>query len=327
MGSKMEVCEGAKMEIYESTKIYIISPPNVITGGTEVLHQLCAKLKKYGYDAYMYYGIKEEPQIFQQYNLPVAIILPEICLFLLCEEDNVTKMIYWLSVDNFLGQLKVKITNYSRIIKEISNKGVNLDSYKGFFHLAQSEYAHQFLIKSGIDENKIFRLRDYINEKFTKMDVGYNSLGREDLVLYNPKKGIEFTNLLRHMAPHIDWVPIQNMTPEQVVQLMLRSKVYIDFGNHPGRDKIPREAAILGCCVITGIRGSARYFEDVSIDRQYKFLDIESNLPKIIEKITYCLNHYDEEIGNFNDYREIIKNDEIVFEQDLLDIFTKVVLN
>ena len=51
------------------------------------------------------------------------------------------------------------------------------------------------------------------------------------------------------------------MTPEQVVDLMSESKVYIDFGNHPGKDRIPREAVINGCCVITGVRGSARFKE------------------------------------------------------------------
>lgn len=52
---------------------------------------------------------------------------------------------------------------------------------------------------------------------------------------------------------------------------MSKSKVYIDFGNHPGKDRIPREAAISGCIVITGKRGAAAFAEDVCIPETYKF--------------------------------------------------------
>ena len=33
-------------------------------------------------------------------------------------------------------------------------------------------------------------------------------------------------------------------------------QVYIDFGHHPGQDRLPREAVQCGCVVITGTRGS-----------------------------------------------------------------------
>jgi len=33
-------------------------------------------------------------------------------------------------------------------------------------------------------------------------------------------------------------------------------QVYIDFGHHPGQDRLPREAVQCGCVVITGKRGS-----------------------------------------------------------------------
>ena len=43
----------------------------------------------------------------------------------------------------------------------------------------------------------------------------------------------------------------------QIIQILSRSKIYIDFGFHPGVDHLPREAAILKNCIITNKEGSA----------------------------------------------------------------------
>ena len=51
---------------------------------------------------------------------------------------------------------------------------------------------------------------------------------------------------------------------------MMESKVYIDFGNHLGKDRIPREVAS-GCCIITGKTGADKYKEDVYIGEKFKF--------------------------------------------------------
>lgn len=61
------------------------------------------------------------------------------------------------------------------------------------------------------------------------------------------------------MAQDLRWVPLIGMTTEEMRSCMSKSKVYIDFGNHPGKDRIPREAAISGCIVITGKRGAAAF--------------------------------------------------------------------
>jgi hypothetical protein len=109
-----------------------------------------------------------------------------------------------------------------------------------------------------------------------------------------------------------------------VIKTLQKAKVYIDFGNHPGKDRIPREAAILGCCVITGKRGSAAFFEDVPIPDEYKFEDKEKNIPKIIDKIKDCLENYEKRYEDFDYYREVIKNEPQKFIEDLRKIFIKV---
>jgi hypothetical protein len=114
------------------------------------------------------------------------------------------------------------------------------------------------------------------------------------------------------------------MPREEVIKLLQKAKVYIDFGHHPGKDRLPREAAILGCCVITGKRGSAKFFEDVPIPDEYKFEDKEESIPEIIDKIKDCFENYEERYKDFEYYRQFIKNEPQKFIEDLRKIFVKV---
>lgn len=118
---------------------------------------------------------------------------------------------------------------------------------------------------------------------------------------------MEFTKKLINSAPDLTWIPIENLTTEGVKNLLCESMVYIDFGNHPGKDRFPREAAICGCCIITGKRGSAKYFEDIPISDYYKFDEDESLIPQIIDKIRFCLTNFEEESLNFKEYKDFIK--------------------
>ncbi|MGB9794571.1 hypothetical protein [Caldisericum exile] len=83
----------------------------------------------------------------------------------------------------------------------------------------------------------------------------------------------------------------------EVIETLQRVKVYVDFGNHSGKNRLPREAIILGCCLITGKRESTAFFEDVPIHDEYKFEDIEENIFKIIEKIRDCFENFKERYG------------------------------
>jgi len=114
---------------------------------------------------------------------------------------------------------------------------------------------------------------------------------------------------------------IINMTRKEVIETLQRAKVYMDFGNHPGKDRLPRESAILGCCVITGKRGSARYFEDVPIPEQYKFEDKEESIPTIVERIRDCLENFEERYKDFDYFRQVIREEPKKFLEDLKKIF------
>jgi len=193
---------------------------------------------------------------------------------------------------------------------------------KSDYHFVQSFYALNFIKNRGIVQDKIYYLSDYLNKSFLETQTDLSK--KENIVTYNPKKGFSFTKKIIYSAKDIKFVPLSNMSRGELIKTLQRAKVYIDLGNHPGKDRIPREAAILGCCVITGKRGSAAFFEDVPIPDEYKFEDREVNIPKIIEKIEDCFENFEERNKDFDYYREVIKNEPQKFLEDLKKIFAKV---
>jgi hypothetical protein len=321
--------------INDKTKFYIAAPANFATGGPELLHQLAYKLKSEGKDVMMYYWPSNHPEPvhenYLQYGLNFVtnvdddpnniLIVPETRIHLLEGFTQIKKIVWWLSVDNhFLGLSGLKGRINSFLLRKMGsqnylffNKKIKLIDY----HLVQSKYAENALRGYGIEN--ILHLGDYLHESFLDEETCLNK--KENIVAYNPKKGITFTQQLIKYAPHIQFVPIENMTREQVVALLQRAKVYIDFGFHPGKDRIPREAAYLECCVITNKRGSARYQEDVPIMQEFKFDEKKSNLKQISNKIDDCFGDYDRNVSKFFSYKIEIKNQEREFECQMKSIF------
>ncbi len=111
------------------------------------------------------------------------------------------------------------------------------------------------------------------------------------------------------------------MTNEKVRNIMWKAKVYIDFGNHPGKDRIPREAAICGCCIITGMNGSAKFKEDVPIPNVYKFDSTNDNIECIVKQIHNIINNYDKISKDFTDYKKFISNEKKTFKNDVKKYF------
>jgi hypothetical protein len=95
----------------------------------------------------------------------------------------------------------------------------------------------------------------------------------------------------------------------------------MDFGGHPGRERMPREAAVNGCCVITNRRGSAKYYGDIPIPDKYKFEDDPENIPAIAARILNCFENYDDCVKDFYEYKEFVLNLETNFEKQIKDIF------
>ena len=100
--------------ISEKTKVYILAPAGVVTGGVELLHQLCDVLNRNGADAYIVYqGEKEHiiPADYGKYNIKISneyidyedniIVVPEVYIYKLNDIKKSQLLVWWLSVDNY----------------------------------------------------------------------------------------------------------------------------------------------------------------------------------------------------------------------------------
>lgn len=328
-------------------KIYVVSPAYNKTGGLELLHQLVHILNQKKLNAYITYldidrKRKDSPinEAYEKYvkeykslsevedSKSNIIILPELSINIVNRFKNAMVAVWWLSVDNYLKAYTVKkayeLIGIKGVLWYLKNRKwrYRISKIKNVikFNLAQSYYAIDFLKANGF--SNIAYLSDYINmDYFTEDTHDVLDRTREDVVLYNPKKGLKFTKYLMSLGPEIVWKPLINMTNLQVKEALLNSKVYIDFGNHPGKDRFPREAAICGCCIITGKKGSAGYYDDIPIPSEYKFDDYAENSEKVIAKIHDCFLNFRYNQMNFAVYRERISDEYRKFEEDVEHIF------
>ncbi|MGW5837774.1 hypothetical protein ACWFZ6_07035 [Methylorubrum extorquens] len=316
---------------------YILCPPHAMTGGPEALHQLGNKLIKLGKTVYMIYfhGSADEivyshtvnhdrVLIIPQYDAPVhdaykhygipytscivdnaraRIIIPEIWPHLIDKFLGAKIYFWWLSYD--YGYQAVE-----------SNKGFDVFRSLSHVNLAQSAYAQKKLELLGIAQSYI--LSDYTSPNNVCLNIDRST--KKNLVIYNKKGQFE----AERIAPYVkncNFELIANMSPEQVRNKMADAKAYIDFGPHPGMDRMPREAAASHCCIMTGLRGSASYFEDVPIPSMYKIDtsgDYFEHAGNIIEDMVL---NYDRHLKNFDFYRKKITSESTVFECQIKSIF------
>lgn len=332
--------------------IYIACPEKFATGGTELLHQLCYKLNINGIEAKMYYYNKTDDnpiaERFLKYKIKYVekiedssenrLIVPEVNIELLENYNMIQKSIWWLSVDNYTNKylgLKDYFSRYYSNLPTFQKKMRFLRKYflnlrifkyprekkeifinKEILHLVQSYYAKEFLKMKEVEEKQILFLSDYLNDEFFIEKLSIKN--RENIILYNPKKGMEITKKIMKKGKSYKFIPLINMTPKQIKELCLKSKIYIDFGNHPGKDRIPRETASLGCIVLTNKRGSAKYFQDVEIPLKYKY--DENEIVKLITDIQYIFDNYGEVFEEYKNYRNKIKNEENIFNEEILKL-------
>lgn len=315
--------------------IYIAAPANRFTGGPTLAHQLCKELINQGHEAKMYYYRykKNQPAVhagYEKFNIPFVtalpkddentlIVVPETAPDILKHYSKAKKVIWWMSVDNYfdkyLQSKRNKILNVGGLLK------YDVFSSKNY-HLAQSQYAIDFLLSKNINKENIFYLSDYVDDIFLENE--WSPENRKKQVVYSPKRGFEFTKAIMDELSDVSFIPLQNMSQSEMIQVMNQSMLYIDFGNHPGKDRIPREAALCGCCIITGKEGSAKNSVDVSIPEKYKFEAPLEEVSKISNTIREILLNYSTEINNFESYRNKILKEKGEFAIDVEKIFTSL---
>ena len=306
--------------------IVIFCPRATATGGTELLHQLGYKLRMFGFDAFIYYygDDDERPDIhphFLKYDVSRideltdskdnCYVYPEVLassLKSIKEQLPGSKHVFWwLSVDNasMTPELEEEFRQDTELI-----------------HYVQSYYARDYVrevLKVGDD--RLFYLSDYINIDFLNIKTGGP---RDNTVLFNPRKGYERTSqLIRKSSYRIKWQALSGARPEDIPKILQTAKAYIDFGNHPGKDRFPREAVACGCRIITGRRGSAANDKDIPLDDQLKISD-DTDDAVILNIIQWLLDNYEKSGGLYHEYDRMIHEEMHGFEADVLKRFSSL---
>lgn len=275
------------------SKVYIKFPPNACAGGVESIFQGCDSINRSGGDCSLFYdGPRLEsciPEEYEVYDLVKVVheddihrskeslvVVPEVDTQSIPRFKDCTPCVWWLSVDNNHGRYQ-----------DFSDPDV--------FHLYQSEYSKEYLKTKGAKNLAPFH--DYI-QGFVKSEVQ-----KEDQICFNPVKGYQYTRFIMDHCQGMKFVPLSGMSKAQIMHELSRSKIYIDFGHHPGRDRIPREAALAGCLVVTSNIGSAKYSEDIPIGDKYKFSVLGPDIGPFLKGL---MDNYEEHNKDFDHYRDVI---------------------
>jgi len=313
----------------------IIVSPIFVTGGVESLHQLADGLtalkienrivyvsEGFGFnidnDDFIVKAPDKSISKYEIYNFKMAesckvsdikqIIFPEVFTNFarqLCH--HIPTAIWWLSVDN-------AFTVDSPLLQE--------QTRKEFFqlpiqHYYQSRYAANFLQQNGVRD--IWEISDYIDELYSAKAI---DLEMEQTILYNPRKGKERALALAAQMPHIKFIPLTGMDAEQVKDEMMKSRLYMDFGHHPGKDRMPREAAKYGCVVMCRTAGAAQFFEDVPLPQHLMFNDfdlLQGNLAQRVQSI--LTDGFEDAWKSMDRYRNFLTIEDKQFIQKVHTVF------
>jgi hypothetical protein len=299
------------------SKIAIATPIGLETGGPEALHQLCHTLRKFGQDAYLlpWEGTENNLPVksYSWYDAPIdtsvtedtLLIAPETVPELILKSKR--SVIWWLSVENS------PLQKYPRTPEPSELNSEALFQTKQFWekmhssqvmHFSQSFYAKLYLRTTfGIEAPM---LTDYINNN----GIIQNNQKKE--IISFSHKGAEFYKPYSDMLHDFHCIQITGMTKRQTIDILSKSRLYVDLGNQPGRDRMPREAALHHVDVMVNLKGAGGFYNDAPLTNEFKF-DL-ADKDEAIKKIKNTLNLQVDSSESQLFYRDWVKSQHEIFE-------------
>lgn len=324
------------MVIYSDTKIYVLCPGNNRSSTADNCHELCAQLKNFGVEVFMVYLPANDnfnpynpvDAIYKKYNIPYdsgvedseknILIVPEIAANFLYVTKKTRRILWWLNVNNFLRDIAVRTVNhFENILNSPMPRFFSFNSYDSDIeHWAQSEYARKFLKINGVADEKIFTVTDFLDNIFFEVLPLKNS-AKKNLIAYRQIKGSDFTDIVKELASGVEWQAVEDLTPAVAQKLFLDAKIYVDFGEHPAKEKLVREAAISNCVVITSKHGAAANDVDINISAEFKFEETIKDAVKAADKIQSVLQNFEVELSKQKNFRERILREKYFFVEQI----------
>jgi hypothetical protein len=264
-------------------------------------------------------------------SLPTSfdrVLIPEIFPFLAgyfgFSENTI---LWWLSADNFfLMRQKLHDYDQDRLSKNF-NFFPAFEELSNCTNIFQSRYAQNVAsTKMQLKEDNLVLFTSPLNHRFRDQTFKPSLANRNSDVLFNPVKNGHIYEHLRPLLPGINLIPIEDMTTAEVIERFRAAKIYLDLGSHPGRDRLPREAATQGCCIITSNTGATAVYEDYPFSENYK-LDI-NNIQTLPERLVgayrgICDQH-SAAYADFEEYRYFISGESERFDSALQVLLARI---
>lgn len=320
----------------KEVKFVILCPVGSRTGGPEALYQLTDMLNKLGFLAQMWHVTNEDilfmlssiqngksissmsisieerncdieeynqyiapPFISKTVNDGIVFILPEVFAKLIHFFNGVSVVLWWLSVDNLLKRIDGLNLNYLR--------------RSNIRHIAQSAYAVNVARAIGINSMLV--------SDYTVVEEKYKYFDKKNMVCFNAGSKIIYdldsiVSKLILLNPNVDVRMIVGMSRADVYSTISSSRLYVDFGNFPGKDRMPREALLFNTNILLSNSGSADYDDDFPIDKRYK-LNPDDHV-NVVATINNMLNNYDAHVPFFKRAKDNVDSEYLNFSNEVM---------
>lgn len=305
-----------------------------MTGGPMAIHQAAAACLAQGADARILYSWRSKsvprvgsdgrgrmrrrlfgakiPDALQAYGVPHSeyihpddhIVLPEARLDLalwLLENGFANVHFWWLSVDNF-PLSRVNHLNVRRMIHQVHNA-------------CQSAYAMDFVKAHGA--RSAYMLTDYTQlPDFAQAPPPLAA--RQFDIAYLPKKAHGARDVIARLEKRFKLTRIEGLDRQGVLDRLCDTRIFLDLGHHPGKDRLPREAALCGGVPMVRYAGAASHATDVPLPEPLlipteDFFDEET----LAARIEAVLDDPDRFTGALDAYRDTIRSEKAAFEAEI----------
>lgn len=330
-------------------KVYVLYPRGIRTGGPEAMHQLVDSLRRQGQDAFLVPrpGTEHNERVaaYRDYDAPEASVVPdEQRTAVVASEDVPTllapyrrteRFLWWLSVDNstrFRDERRMldravvdplsprqrararAAARWHSVQRRVSGETA---LYRSVRHLTQSQYAWSYLF-SRLDVLPS-ALSDYTDA--ASIQAGPPAGQRDRSVAYNPTKSRALMETMRARRPDLRYVALEGFDRAGLLEALRGVAVYLDLGYHPGKDRLPREAALAGAVSVVARRGAGAFWGDVPTPWQHKVSpegDIVANAIEVVDQVLGDPERFSLEQAG---YRDEIRRERMTFDDEARRIF------
>jgi hypothetical protein len=248
-----------------------------------------------------------EPLEGHLFDEPSILVLPEVFSWLISRVPDEQVILWWLSIDYAFSSLAHINLNHLRQPR--------------VRHAFQSAYAHDVIKSLGFGGAM---LSDYTVVPAKRLEPIERRPMR--LCLSAGSKIIFDLNLLekkiRSLIPGVEILLIRNMTREEVYNNFATSRLFVDLGHFPGKDRMAREALLLGCNVVLASAGAGRHPGDYPFPDDYRWAMVD--LAQLVGTIEDMLKNPADHNAFFEAARKKITDEKLTFQSEVEAIVASI---